>query len=169
MENKAEDALLFQLIEVQKQQNAVIKEEQTFKNTRVKKKKIRPEKSRWILVLNTGIAGLYYHGFAKREDKERLLGELTPGTQLILEREPKNKYDPWAILVLTQEQEVLGYVTKYKNETIARLMDAGKKFQVFVNEAEKGNLVTNQAQTENYEIPISVYMEDAVDATDYND
>ena len=45
---------------------------------------------------------------------------------LVLKREPKNKYDDKAILILTEDGQKLGYVPQEKNEILSKLMDAGK-------------------------------------------
>ena len=44
----------------------------------------------------------------------------------MLKREPKNKNDDKAILILTEDGQKLGYVPKEKNEVLSNLMDAGK-------------------------------------------
>ena len=56
-------------------------------------------------------------------EKEILVNE----SELYLKREPENKYDSFAVLVLFNDQK-LGYLPKAKNQTISRLMDAGKQF-----------------------------------------
>ena len=45
---------------------------------------------------------------------------------LMLKREPNNEYDNYAILILTEEGQKLGYVPQDKNEVLSKLMDAGK-------------------------------------------
>lgn len=58
------------------------------------------------------------------------LKEIEPNLQideiLLTRREPGNEFDEFAILILTQKGEKLGYVPRDKNEILARLMDAGK-------------------------------------------
>jgi len=44
----------------------------------------------------------------------------------MLKREPKNKNDDKAILILTEDGQKLGYVPKKNNEVLSNLMDAGK-------------------------------------------
>lgn len=79
-----------------------------------------------ILVLKTRIAGLKYH--MENEEEQAALDAITPGTELLLYREPENEYDEWAVAVYLTEEHKLGYIFRSKNEVIARLMDAGKKF-----------------------------------------
>ncbi len=69
------------------------------------------------------ITGIRYHSACQGSDCGALPG-VKVGDMLLLEEEPENAYDPMAIRVLTQEQEVLGYVPRYYNKAIlARLHD----------------------------------------------
>jgi hypothetical protein len=66
------------------------------------------------------IAGyMYYDG----EDAEDLMQE---GEMLFLEREPRNKYDRFAIAVYYRDAK-LGYLPRYENRSVARIMDQGVK------------------------------------------
>ncbi|MBQ9031179.1 MAG: HIRAN domain-containing protein [Parasporobacterium sp.] len=123
------------------------------------------QKSRSILVLKTAIAGIEYHIDDNTEDGRNLLNSLTPGTELNLFREPNNEHDKWAISVVTKDDRELGYITRFKNETIARLMDEGKVFHAFVDEpsdSPENDTETRRERTptENFRLPFSVYMED---------
>ena len=51
---------------------------------------------------------------------------LPAGTKLFLEREPDNPVDRWATRVLTMDGRFLGYLPAAKNQSVARLIDAGK-------------------------------------------
>lgn len=75
-----------------------------------------------ILALESIVAGTSYLNLSEIE-KELTTKE----TELSLKREPENEYDTFAVQVLYKEQK-LGYIPKSKNQTIARLMDAGKQF-----------------------------------------
>lgn len=75
-----------------------------------------------ILALSSIIAGTSYQNLQEIE-KQIIVNE----SKLILKREPDNEYDTFAILVLFNDHK-LGYIPKSKNQTIARLMDAGKEF-----------------------------------------
>lgn len=57
------------------------------------------------------------------------------------------------------EDDMLGYVTRYKNETIARLMDCGKKFIAIVDEPRESDKKMNRsmAPTERG-VPVSIYL-----------
>ena len=123
------------------------------------------KKGRSILVLKTGVAGLHYHVDENSEEGRKLLEALTPGTELKLFRDTDNEHDKWAISVYTSDDQELGYVPRFKNETIARLMDCGKAFHAYVDEpSEPPKDATEyrrtRAQTEDYRLPFSIYMED---------
>ena len=110
-----------------------------------------------IKVLETAIAGMGFH--VENEQEEKNLQELIPGTELTLYREPDNQYDKWAIAVYYGKEDMLGYVTRYKNETIARLMDCGKKFIAIVDEPCEPNKKENQNQAPTERgIPVSIYL-----------
>ena len=58
--------------------------------------------------------------------------EIKEGDKLILKRQPDNRFDELAILVLAQSGKKLGYVPEKDNPVLARLMDAGKKLTASV-------------------------------------
>ena len=58
--------------------------------------------------------------------------EIKEDDKLILKREPVNRFDELAIMVLTQSGKKLGYVPEKDNPILARLMDAGKKLTASV-------------------------------------
>ena len=123
-------------------------------------------RERRILVLKTGVAGLHFH--AETEDGKLVLDMVKPGTELMLFREPNNEYDKWAVAIHLTEDEKIGFITRFKNETIARLMDYGKKFVGVVDDpetdpeakkiVEKEQRRNRSAPTENMALPFSVYM-----------
>ena len=83
-----------------------------------------------------------------------------PGRQLLLVREPENEYDRWATKVCTLSGTMLGYLPAWKNQSVARLMDAGKTITVFVDEYshihEKGYF---RRSNENPILPLVIYLE----------
>ena len=118
--------------------------------------KKQPEKE---LVLWTGIAGIQHHVDIDSRKGKKYLKSLTPGTLLTLRREPDNDYDPWAIAVDAPDGKMLGYITRFKNETIARMMDHGHLFEARVEEQKK--LVTKaplKTVTEQFILPFSVWL-----------
>ena len=116
------------------------------------------------LVLKTGIAGLYYKLSPETDEKDKaLLQSLAVGTQLKLYRDVNNIHDKFAIIVCTLEGKELGYITRFKNETIARLMDLGREFKAFVGEKpdEPEDEIEERrtvAVSEDYTIPIDIFM-----------
>ena len=75
---------------------------------------------REVELLNCNIAGTTFL------DLDEVEPELKKHQLLMLKREPKNKNDDKAILILTEDGQKLGYVPKKKNEVLSNLMDAGK-------------------------------------------
>lgn len=117
-----------------------------------------PEKE---LVLWTAIAGMQFYVNRESEEGAALLHSLTPGTELVLQREPENKYDHWAITVETQDGQMLGYVTRYKNETIARMMDHGHVFEArieSIDDPKTEEARTKGTMTEQYILPFSIWL-----------
>ena len=55
-----------------------------------------------------------------------LLREIQPGSRITFMREPENHHDPKAIMALDRQGRKLGYVSRYENDVISSLMDAGK-------------------------------------------
>ena len=73
-----------------------------------------------VELLNCHVAGTTFL------DLDDIEFKLTKNQILMLKREPKNKNDDKAILILTEDGQKLGYVPKEKNEVLSNLMDAGK-------------------------------------------
>ena len=57
---------------------------------------------------------------------ESVFDDIKEGDKLILQREPENRFDENAILVLDAQKRKLGYIPEKDNTIFARLMDAGK-------------------------------------------
>ena len=121
-----------------------------FKPDKFKKKEVQ------IKVLETAIAGMGFH--VEDEQEEENLQELVPGTELTLYREPDNQYDDWAIAVYYGEDDMLGYVARYKNETLARLMDCGKKFIEIVDAPREIKEERRRPAPTERGVPISIYL-----------
>ena len=120
-------------------------------------------KEKLILVLKTKVVGYQFY-IENSEEKEALI-DIKPGTELLLYREPENKYDSLAIAVYLTETDKIGFIPRMNNETIARLMDAGKEFVTIVDEPEPPTEESKEPHeqppkpdTEKVTIPISVYL-----------
>ena len=123
-----------------------------------REKNERPERE---LVLWTAIAGISHHLDPDSRKGKRIMKKLTPGTPLKLLREPKNRYDPWAVRVETAEGQTLGYITRFKNETVARMMDHGHRFEAQVEQMsgrESEKMRAHRAATEQFILPFSVWL-----------
>ena len=97
------------------------------------------------------------------------LEPLPVGTGLHLEREPSNQYDRWAILVKTENGKVLGYIPAGKNQSVARLMDAGKHISACVadsSEAEYQKSLKVFDFRESTQIPLRLFWEIPVNKGD---
>ena len=57
---------------------------------------------------------------------ESVFDEIKEGDKLILQREPENRFDENAILIMNEAGKKLGYIPEKDNIVFARLMDAGK-------------------------------------------
>ncbi len=55
-----------------------------------------------------------------------VIEKLREGDKLFFQREPENRYDDNAIMVLNSEKVKIGYVPEKDNVIFSRLMDAGK-------------------------------------------
>lgn len=100
-----------------------------------------------IYLLTVPIAGLFY-----TDDINNLIDDLSVDDQLILEREPDNEHDKYAILVNDSYGEKLGYIPRENNKIIARLMDAGKNIYGKVKEIKDEDKYDR--------VMIDVFMED---------
>ncbi len=67
---------------------------------------------------------------------ESVFDEIKEGDKLILQREPENRFDENAILVLNEAGKKLGYIPEKDNIVFARLMDAGKYLTAKVEHME---------------------------------
>ena len=83
---------------------------------------------------------------------ESVFDEIREGDVLVLQREPENRFDENAILVLDEKKRKLGYIPEKDNVVFTRLMDAGKYLTAKVKNYEpKGSF---------RQINISIYLVD---------
>lgn len=123
------------------------------------------DKRKSILVLKTAVAGLYYNVDLNSAEGKLLLDSLKPGAELKLFRDTDNEHDKWAVSVYMTDDKKLGYITRFKNETIARLMDYGKVFHAYVDERPEPPKDATEARrtiapSEDYRLPFSIYMDE---------
>jgi hypothetical protein len=89
--------------------------------------------ARDIVLLECHVAGTAYR------DLNAIEPALCAGDELTLRREPDNEHDNLAIQILTESGAQLGYIPRAKNETLARLMDAGKFLCAKLTEQSREN------------------------------
>lgn len=99
-----------------------------------------------IFLIDCNVAG------TSHLDLEKIEPQLMIDDLLITKREPSNKYDAHAIMILTKEGEKLGYIPREKNEIISRLMDAGKI--IF------GRIISKKWQNDWLRMSIKIYLRD---------
>lgn len=83
---------------------------------------------------------------------EEKTSDIAQGSLLAFRREPDNRYDSLAILILNSKDQKIGYVPRAKNEVLARLMDGGKLLF--------GRVEDKQAQGDWINIAVKVFMRD---------
>lgn len=111
-----------------------------------------------LKILETRIANTLFE-YGSEDEIQEYSDKYPAGTEVFLYRDADNLYDKWAVEITDDQKEVIGYVSAFKNETVARLLDAGKKITAFIldeSETENGEY---GAPTEKG-LPIAVYMED---------
>ncbi len=89
------------------------------------------EASRQIELLRAFVAGYQYHRGAEVEH------ELLPEVPLRLVREPENRYDELAIALYYKEVRI-GYVPRYHNSVLARLLDTDIPLMAKVATIDRG-------------------------------
>lgn len=89
-----------------------------------------------IRILKTGLAQVNRYIDMSKPENVKYFEELaSPGTQLKLKRVKDFPGDPFRIEVFAPDDRFFGRVTVGKNETAARLMDAGLHIIAIVNES----------------------------------
>lgn len=80
--------------------------------------------------------GSYIAGTSHISDQS-IFDNLETGNKLILQREPDNRFDENAILVLDEKSRKLGYIPEKDNLVFARLMDAGKYLTAKITDIDR--------------------------------
>ena len=93
----------------------------------------------------------YIAGTSQIKD-EALLDEIREDDKLILQRDPEDRFDENAILILDSQKRKLGYIPEKDNVVFARLMDAGKLLIARIAKIEKRGSFT--------QISIGIYLID---------
>ena len=85
-----------------------------------------------IFLYNIKVAGTTYIN-----NKDTIIRELNINDSLTLVREPDNKYDEYAIKVLTGRGEKIGYIPRENNKIFARMLDAGKELYLIIQSIQE--------------------------------
>ena len=87
-----------------------------------------------VRVLFTRVNGEAYY------DARAAVPALAAGERVALRREPGNAFDRRAIEVLDARGNKLGYVARIDNSAIARMMDAGERFEARIARLDRDTL-----------------------------
>lgn len=99
-----------------------------------------------LLLLETYVAGTAYI------EDESIVDDLKVGDRLTLKREPSNKFDEKAILVLDNQKRKVGYIPEKDNTVFSRLMDGGKMLFCKVDGKQDKGFYT--------QVDVNIYLED---------
>ena len=73
--------------------------------------------------------GVYTLNIVGVPDRQEEIGGCCEGENLILKREPKNRYDANAVAVLRENGNQIGYLSRDDAEWVARIMDDGDEVE----------------------------------------
>ena len=100
---------------------------------------------REMLALSCLVAGTSFQSLTEIEP------EMAAHTVFDLNREQNNKFDEKAVAIYFKKDKI-GYIPKHKNEVIANLMDAGKKFSA--------KLISKEWEGSWLKIDVEIYLND---------
>ena len=87
-----------------------------------------------VRVLRTRVNGEHYYEAAEA------VRSLAVGDRVALRREPANAYDKRAIEVLDSKGRKLGYIARMDNSAVARMIDAGERFEARIGRLDAASL-----------------------------
>jgi len=88
----------------------------------------------------TKLAGVTYDGRQTIIRNLYRTGALDVGTEVILQREPNNPYDSFAVAVLTQDGQSIGYIPKDTARQISINMNSGMVYRAYVSAVTGGDV-----------------------------
>ena len=100
---------------------------------------------REMLALSCLVAGTSHQHLQEAEP------DMIYHTVFDLKREPKNKFDDKAVAIYFRNSKI-GYIPQEKNEVIANLMDAGKKFSA--------KLISKEWKEDWLKIDVEIFLND---------
>ena len=83
---------------------------------------------------HTKVAGVTFDG------RQRVASKLKKGQKLLLVRDKNNPYDSNAVMVTTELNEQVGFLSKAIVSDLARKMDLGTKYFCEVSDVTGGNI-----------------------------
>lgn len=89
-----------------------------------------------IKIYDNYIRGIEHYKYIKVSHK------IKEGDELILIRDPKNRYDAFAIQIFWGEHK-LGYIAAYENIVLANMLDAGVELKAYVSKKVPGQYYYN--------------------------
>ena len=78
-------------------------------------------------------------GACRSAERREACETLSVGDAVVLEREPDNRHDPNAILILSESGDELGYVPREYTSQMASLLDAGAEYEATVKKIWERN------------------------------
>ena len=74
------------------------------------------------------------------KDGQQLISELTEKSSLLWEREPNNKWDSNAIMIMNPNKKKIGYIPKELAADLTKMIDSGeiKLMEIHVNQITGG-------------------------------
>ena len=88
---------------------------------------------------HTKLAGVTHDGRQGIIRNLHRIGELDTGTELVLKREANNRYDSFAVAVLTKDGQSIGYIPKDTARQISINMNSGMTYHAYVSAVTGGD------------------------------
>lgn len=90
--------------------------------------------------LNLGEAQSFYTKVVgvTMNGRQEVIQRLTLDTAIILQREPTNSYDSNAVMVVTENNEQIGYLNRKLALVLAPILDQGQDYQVYISSITGG-------------------------------
>lgn len=115
----------------------------------------------------TKVAGVTHDGRQSIIRNLYRAGELDEGTELILQREPNNPYDSFAVAVLTKDRQSIGYIPKENARQMSINMNSGMSYRAYVSAVTGGDV--GYAYGVNLRVEYGELLETMDERTDDND
>lgn len=91
------------------------------------------------MTFHTKLAGVTHDGRQGIIRNLHRMGELDTGTELVLQREPSNPYDSFAVAVLTKSGQNIGYLPKDTARQVSININSGMTYRAYVSAVTGGD------------------------------